>query len=143
MIFIKIITVILSAFLFAWGGYSWHNARRYLMPFVITITLLIITNYDWRCLTSLSSVLFLSIGYGEKSVFHHIFGNGWGRGMWALLVAGSISVGLFLTGHLAWYLLLPYLAICFTMENTLKNIKQIPGDLIFGTAFGSIVLLVH
>lgn len=83
------------------------------------------------------------LGYGEKSPLRHCFGNGWGRGVWGLLAALSISTTFLLTGHLILLLFFSYLALNFTLENALKNIPQVIGDPLIGAAFASIILLIH
>jgi hypothetical protein len=84
----------------------------------------------------------LTLGYGEKSPLRHIFGDGWGRGVWGLLVALGASVGLLLGHFLAWWLFIPYLVINFTLENALKKLPQDIGDPIIGLGFGSLLFLI-
>ena len=139
---IKFFIIPICSALFWWGGFSWHNARRFIMPSVLTASCFWITRDLWT-LTMLASMGFLCLGYGDKSPLRHVFGDGWGRGVWGLLVALALSLGLFLTGHLAWYFFVPYLAINFTFENALKKIPQVIGDPIIGASFASVVLLVH
>lgn len=142
MIYYKLTIVLICAGLFSYGGFSWHNARRFLMPLILTITCSMAVHAFWG-LTMLLSIVFLCIGYGDKSAFRHIFGNGWGRGVWGFLVALALSLGLFLTGHIAWYFFAGYLALNFTLENALKNINQVVGDLIIGAGFASIIFLIY
>ena len=128
---------------FSYGGYKDHNFRRFVMPLLLWATLAWLC-HDWRLLMAvIPTAGALVMGYGEKSVFRHVFGDGWGRGVWGLLVAISLCVPLVLTHHLSIWLALPYLALSFILENALKRVNQIIGDLIIGAAFGSIVLLVH
>lgn len=135
--------LLISSALFWLGGFSFLPARRFIMPFILTITSLYLTHWNWYCLSMLSCMGIFCLGYGDNSPLRHIFGNGWGRGIWGLLGALALSLGLFLTGHLVWYLLIPYLVVNFILENALKDIPQFIGDPIIGLGFSSIVLLIH
>ena len=139
---IQIACIVLSAVLFAWGGYSQKWLRRFVLPLILTAAMFYLS-HSWYSLFSLLSVVALSMGYGDNSIFRHVFGNGWGRGVWGLLVGLCLSLGLFLSGHIYWYFLVPYLILSFTLENALKNINQIIGDLIIGAAFAVIVFMIH
>lgn len=139
---IKLLIVVISGALFWWGGYNYLTARRIIMPAMLTFACLWLTKDLW-CLTMMASYGVETLGYGPKSPFYHCFGNGWGRGVWGLLVAIALSLGAFLTGHLAWYWFAAYLAQGFTLENALKNLPQKYGDPIIGAAFGCIVLIIR
>ena len=139
---IQISTVILSAVLFAWGGYNFNKARRFILPSVLCGVCLWLTRDIW-CLTQLATIGIFCLGYGEDAPLTHIFGPSWGRGIWGLLGGITLSLGLFLTGHLAWYWFAAYFTAGFILENALKNVWQVAGDLIIGAAFGSIVFLIH
>lgn len=161
MIEIKLIIMGICSALFWWGGFSWHNARRFIMPLILTLTALVLTHWCWWTLLMLSCSGAFCLGYGEKSPLKHIFGNGFGRGIWGLLAAICLSLPLFLTHHLAWPLLhsfqssnnvtylfsfailIAYLALNFTLENALKNIPQWLGDPLIGLGFSLIVLLIR
>lgn len=156
MIEIKILIIAICAGLFSWGGFNNHNMRRFVLPIVLVGTMLFITHEIW-CLMSLCVIGAYCMGYGEKSPLRHVFGDGWGRGVWGLIAATCLSLPLFLTHHLGmtfgslplnsepWPLifLFVYLALNFTLENALKSMQQIIGDLIIGAGFGTIVLLIR
>ena len=139
---INLITCLICGCLFSWGGYNWHNARRFMFPLVIAIVCAF-NIHSYLGLLPLSSIPFLCLGYGEKSPIRHIFGDVWGRAIWAGLVSISISVGLLVIGHLAWYLFIPYIVLCSLLESSLRNINQVLSDFVFGLAFASIVFLIH
>ena len=138
---VKLIIPVLCGLWFALGGYNRLVFRRWLMPIILTGAAYLLTHDLW-VLTMLSAGGALSLGYGDNSPIRHIFGNGWGRGVWGLLVALTLSLSLLLTGHLAWYWFALYLAMGFILENALKNIYQLTGDLIIGIGFGSLVLFI-
>lgn len=153
----KLIVMTICAALFWLGGYSWLAARRFIMPFILALMAFLATMNAWVGICMLTSMGCLCLGYGEKSPLRHVFGNGWGRGVWGLLVAICLSVPLFLTHHLAWpflhhqpigpiesySILLLYLTLNFTLENALKNIPQYIGDPLIGLGFSSILLLIR
>lgn len=157
MIDLRLPIALVGAALFWWGGFSWHNARRFILPVLLTVSSLVLSHWDWWTLTMLSSIGIFVLGYGEKSDVHHIFGDGWGRSVWGVLAAICLSLALFLTHHLAlqigslilgWKLwscifLGIYLALNFTLENALKKIPQSIGDPIIGFGFSCIIFLVR
>lgn len=142
MIEIKLAVIAVCAALFWLGGYRFLAARRFIMPTILSLTCLVAL-HTLLALTMLSTIGVFCLGYGEKSPLRHIFGNGWGRGVWGLLAGTCLSLGLFLTGHLFWWIFLPYLALNFTLENALKNIPQWLGDPLIGLGFSSIVIFIH
>lgn len=137
----KLIVIAVCAFLFWLGGFSWKPARRFIMPCILSVNLFFLTHCTYA-LSSLAAIGSFCLGYGDKSPLRHIFGDGWGRGVWGLLSALCLSIGLFLTGHIFWYFWLPYLVLNFTLENALKNIPQVIGDPIIGAGLACIVLLI-
>jgi len=140
---LKLIVILVSSLLFYLGGKIQHNYRRFAMPLVLTSVCIFITHNFWLLLTMcLPTMATLTLGYGDKSPLRHIFGDGWGRGIWGLLAGLTLSLGLFLTGHLHLYWFLPYLGLNFTLENALKKIPQDIGDPIIGMGFGCIILLI-
>lgn len=143
MIEIKLIIMAICGGLFFWGGFNFLVARRFIMPCVLTTSALLLTHFDWWALTMLICMATFSLGYGLNSPLRHVFGNGWGRGVWGLLGALALSLGLFLTGHVMVYYFVLYLAINFTLENALKDIPQPIGDPVIGLGFASILLFIH
>lgn len=142
MLELKISVMVICAGLFWWGGFSFLAARRFIMPTCLMITSMVISHNLWT-ITMLSCMGIFCLGYGEKSPLRHIFGNGWGRGVWGFLAAICLSLALFLTHHLSIWFFVLYLSFNFTLENLLKNINQKIGDPIIGLVFSSIVLLIH
>ena len=140
MIILKIVVAIICSGLFWYGGHNFLPARRFIMPTILALTCFFIT-HSWWCLTMLSAMGCLCLGYGDKSPLRHIFGNGWGRGVWGILVALSLSLALFLCGFVPLWLWLGYLALNFTLENALKNFIPIIGDSIIGLGFSLIIFI--
>ncbi len=140
---IKIFIVILCAALFWLGGKCWLPARRFIMPFILCCAMIFSSHWCLWAISSLSCMGIFCLGYGEKSPLRHCFGNGWGRGVWGLLAALTLSFWGIYTGHLAWWFFVPYLALNFTLENALKDTNQSLGDPFIGAGFASIVLLIH
>lgn len=155
MIYVELFIMAVCAALFWWGGYNWHNARRFIMPCVMAVTCTYLA-HSWWVLVQLSVISIFVLGYGEKSVLRHCFGDGWGRGVWGVLSAICLSVPLFVTHHLGltfghlhlgWlfgscFVGIVYTALNFILENALKKLPQFIADPIIGLAFSSIILLV-
>lgn len=138
----KLIVIGICSALFWLGGFSFLAARRFIMPTILCVVSLLISN-SFLCLTMLSCIGIYCLGYGDKSPLRHIFGNGWGRGVWGLLAAICLSLALLLTHHIPILFFVLYLALNFTLENALKNMPQVIGDPIIGAGFSSIVILIH
>lgn len=141
-ILVKLLVMLGCAALFWWGGFSFLSARRDIMPPILASACALFAQTFWA-FTMLPVVAIYHLGYGEKSLFRHIFGDGWGRGVWGLLAGLCLSVGLLVTGHLDWYWFIPYLGLNFTLENALKNIPQKIGDPLIGCGFACIIFFVH
>lgn len=137
---IKLIIMAICAALFWLGGFCWLPARRFILPTLLTAYLLIVFHQPWLLLT-LSVIGIFCLGYGDKSPLRHIFGDGWGRGVWGILAAICLSLPLLLTGNLSYVLFVPYLILNFTLENALKKLPQPLGDPIIGLGFSCIVLI--
>ncbi len=134
MIFIKIIIDICCGALDAWGGYSWHNARRFIMPCLIAISVSTITGVWWLGLTVLPVMGTLCLGYFS--------GQNWGRALWLFTQAMVISLPLLVLSHLQWYWFVPYVIGAGLLGGLYKNWKQVYGDFITGCWLGLIVLMV-
>lgn len=142
MFILKIITFLSCGGLMAWGGYNFKVARRFIMPSILAVAVCILTHSFWPLLM-ISAMATLSLGYGDDAVLSHVFGHSWGRSVYGLLVAMSLSLPLLLTHHIGVVFFALYLAQGFTLENALKNLNQIIGDIIIGCGFGSLVFFVR
>lgn len=138
----RILTLLICAALFWWGGKNFLSARRDIMPCVLALACGLLLHSAWGC-GALLAVPFLHFGYGEKSRFRHIFGDGWGRGVWGILVAVGLSAVLFFSGHIYWLLEVIYLVIGFTLENALKKLNQSVGDPLIGAGFALLIFFLH
>lgn len=135
MLAIKALIDMACGALNAWGGYSWHNARRFIMPCVIAAGVSIATGVWWLGLTILPAMGTLCLGYfGPKF---------WGRGLWLALQATVIGAGSLALGHLTWFLYAPYIVGALLLAGFLYSIEQVIGDAIFGCWLGAVVFLVH
>lgn len=119
----------------AWGGFSWHNARRYLMPSLIAITCAVLTHCWWVVFLPLPAMGTLCIGYSKDGNF--------GRALWIGLQCAVLGLGLMLTGHLLWYFYAPYVILGCVFGGMYRNWQQILGDAVTGCWMGLVVLLVH
>ncbi len=135
MIAIKIIIDLCCGALDAWGGHSWHNARRFIMPALIAIAVSTITGVWWLGITILPVMGTLCLGYFS--------GENWGRALWLFTQAVVIGLGCSLLGHLSWYFYIPYIIGAGLLGGLYKNWKQIYGDFITGSYLGIIIFLVR
>ena len=137
---LKILVILSCAGLYFWGGFSWHNARRYIMPLLLSLSCLLFSHSLWA-LTMLVSSPLLTIGYGEKSIFRHIFGDAWARFVYLSIVATVLSIWMIFILHTNILLILTYIGLCGTLGITLRKFNQWLGDPIFGAALATIVFL--
>jgi hypothetical protein len=135
MIIFKIIIDLICGALNAWGGYSWHNARRFIMPTMIGLAVAFITSVWWAMFLPLPAMGTLCLGY-------HSYGN-FGRALWIGLQCFALGLGLLLTGHLHWYFYLPYIVGGCVLGGLYRNWQQIIGDICTGCYMGLIIFLIH
>ena len=139
---IKILVDLLCGVLNAIGGYSWHNARRYIMPVLLAGEAGVIAwekkKSDWWAgLLVLPVIGTLVLGYKN-------FGTGnLSRALWLFLQAVVIGLGLTLTGHLSWFIYLPYIIGAGILGGLYRNWQQVLGDMVAGTYLGSVVYCIH
>jgi hypothetical protein len=141
MIYFKISIILICMGLNVWGGQLNHNMRRFVMPLVLALSSIWFAHTFWA-LTMLAACGTLCLGYGEKSPLRHIFGDAWARFVWMTLTAIAFSAGLFITGHLHVYFMVPYVLIAGVLGITIRLINDLIGDSIFGAWFASIVFLI-
>ena len=140
MIYTKIIVDLLCGVLNAIGGYCWHNARRYIMPILLggEAGLIIWEKKKkdwWAGLLILPVIGTLCLGYFS--------GKNWGRGLWLFLQTLVIGLGLTITGHIFWFIYIPYIVLAGVLGGIYKNWNQILGDAIAGVYLGSILFFIH
>lgn len=143
MITIKLVIMAICGGLNVWGGYSWHNARRFIMPLVISLTVSLATHTWWVGLPCLLAIAPLCTGYGEKSFFWKYFNDAWGRFLWASIVSLSFCLGLIVTNHLALYIALIYIIGNGILQMTLRKYNQLLTDALFGVSFCSFILFLR
>ena len=143
MFLVKLLLTAVNSALYWWGGYDFVAARRFIMPGVIALSCAVATHW-WLGIPVIYGPMVgcLCIGYGEKSVLYKLFGDAGARGIWMALVAAAASLGLFFSGHLHLYFLIPYIVINGVFGATLKDLPQTIGDPIYGASLGSILFLV-
>jgi len=135
MIFIEIISCLLCGILDALGGWRFIWMRRFIMPSVIGVTVSLVTHVWWCGLLTLPVMGTLCLGYFS--------GQNWGRGLWLFTQAVVISIGLTITGHMAWYYFLGYTVIAGFLGGIYKNWQQNVGDFVTGCWLGTVVLFVR
>ncbi len=137
MIFLQIFIAISCGALNALGGYHWLFCRRYIMPFILAVGFSIVTHTWWVGSMVLPVMGTLCLGYFKiKNQFLS-------RGGWLALQAFVIGIGVFLTGHLPWFLYVPNVVLAFVAGGLLYNMKQIEGDVLFGIILALDIFCIH
>lgn len=140
---IKLIDIAICSGLYFFGGYAWHNSRRFIMPIFLVLGISYASHAWWLGLTCLPVIGIFCTGYGEKSVLWKYFNDFWTRFIWMFMAALVIAGGACATGHLHWYIYLPYCVISGFLGASLRNINEIVGDLIFGAWLSSVILFIR
>lgn len=135
MIEFKIAIMMVCGILFSLGGYHWLFCRRFIMPSLLALTFGFLT-HSYLCGVYVLPVIgTLCLGY---------FGSRfWGRGLWLGLQAIVIGVGVTISGHLSWWIYLPYCLGAVVLAGSLYDLEQIIGDLIFGCWLATMIFLLH
>ena len=137
MIELKIAVSLICGALDALGGFCFLPARRFIMPFILAVTVSILLHIWWIGVLVLPVIGTLVLGYKD-------FGSGhFSRGMWLFVQYSVLGIGLFLTGHLSWYLYAPYCILGGILGGLLVSWWQPLGDFIEGLFLGSIIFLIH
>ena len=132
---VNLISDLLCGALFSLGGYHWIWMRRFILPAVLGGTVGVIT-HNWYCvLLPLPAMGTLCLGYFS--------GNNWGRALWVYVQAISLSVGLMIFGHLAWWIYIPYVLGAGILGGFYKNWQQLIGDSIVGCYLASFIFFVR
>lgn len=137
-----LVSIISAALFMAIGGKNFLLARREFLPLMLCSDAFYTTKSPWA-FVMLTACAMLSLGYGEKSPLHHVFGDCCGRGVWGLLVGLSLCAWAVPTGHLPLWEAIAYCAACFFAEPLFKNLPQFLGDLLIGGVYGTAVLLFN
>ena len=137
LIAVKLIIASLCGILDSIGGYCFVPARRFIMPFVLAIAVSIISRTWWLGIGVLLIIPTLCLGYKD-------FGKGnFSRGMWLFVQYVLCGLVMTITGHLSWYLYLPYCVLGGVLGGSLVSVWQPLGDLIEGFMLGSIIFIIH
>ena len=137
ILLIKLLISSICGILDAVGGYCWTPARRFIMPSILAISVSSFLHIWWIGLCVLPVIATLCLAYKN-------FGSGkFSRGCWLFVQYVLCGLGLFLTGHLAWYFYLPYCVLGGILGGSLIDVFQPIGDFIEGFFLGAIVFFIH
>ena len=117
------------------GGWHFLWMRRFCMPVLLAVTACFCLHpwyYGALCLPAIGTLC-----------LKYFSGENWGRGLWLFVQAIALAVGLTLTGHLAWFIFVPYCIGSGILGGIYKNWFQPIGDLIAGVYLGLFILFVH
>lgn len=136
LIILKLAISLSAGALDALGGYCFLPARRFIMPTVMALSTCYFIHSLWP-LTMILCMGTLVLGYKD-------FGAGnFSRGCWLFVQYLLMGLGLFLSGHLAWYFYFPYAVIGGVLGGLLVKWYQPFGDFIEGSVLGMIILFVR
>ena len=120
-------------------GELWqHNLQRFVMPVILAIGICIILHSFWLGFLDLPMIGALCMGYKDYGS-----SDGFARAMWLFLVCVGAGLGLFLTGHLAWYFYFPYCILGAVWGGVSRKWWNVIIAPISGALIGSIIFLVH
>ncbi len=137
LLIIKLVISLVCGALDALGGFCFLPARRFILPFVLAVSVSIFLHIWWIGALILPVIGTLCLGYKD-------FGSGkFSRGFWLFVQYVLVGLGLFLTHHLSWYVYIPYCVLGGILGGSLVDVFQPIGDMIEGIILGAILLFIH
>lgn len=119
------------------GELWWHNAQRYIMPIIITAGIFYIT-HSWWSFTSLSMIGALVMGYKTYGSKDSV-----ARALWLFVICVVAWLGQVITGHLTWFIYVPYIIGAGWAGTLTRNINNLIGAPINGFWIGLPILFIH
>ena len=132
---IKLVIDLVCGGLNALGGWHILWMRRYLMPFILAVSVSVITGIWWQGFLLLPVMGTLSLGYSK--------GGNFGRAVWLLIQALVIGLGLAVFHHLNWFIYIAYVIGAGILGGFYSPWPQILGDSITGCYLAGILFLVR
>lgn len=134
---IKVFILIFCAVMKLIGELWWHNSQRFIMPFVYSIAVSIVSGVWWLGFTTIPSIGPITLGYKDYGP-----SDGFDRGCWLFMIALCMSIGPALTGHLSWFALVPYCVLCGIWGGVARRWWNIIIAPISGALLGSIIFFI-
>lgn len=119
------------------GELWWHNAQRFIMPIIITAGIFYIT-HSWYSLTALPMIGALVLGYKDYGKTDSV-----ARALWLFVICVVAWLGQVITGHLAWFIYVPYIIGAGWVGTLTRNINNLIGAPINGFWIGLPILFIH
>ena len=119
------------------GELWWHNAQRFIMPVVLGAGVSLVSHCWWLGLTVLPCIAPLCLGYKTYGK-----SDGFDRAVWLMLVAAAAGLGSAVSGHLSWFLYLPWCVIAAVWGGVTRMWLNLIIAPISGLIIGSLVLMV-
>ncbi len=138
MIEIKLAVLISCAICKVIGELWQHNFQRFLMPVIIALGVSLVSHVWWLGFTCLPMIGFLCMGYKDYGK-----SDGFARGAWLAVICASAGLGCVISGHLAIYMYLPYVALGGVWGGVTRSWWNVIIAPISGLIIGSLIFLIH
>ena len=115
-----------------------HNFQRFIMPVILAVGICIVLHSLWLGFLVLPMIAPLCMGYKDYGP-----SDGFARAFWLLLICVAAGLGLALTGHLSWWLYVPYCILGAVWGGVTRSWLNLIIAPFSGALIGSIIFLVH
>lgn len=138
MIFVQIAVEILCAILKTIGEKINHNFQRFVLPIVYSIGVSFVSHCWWLGLTTITMVGALCLGYKDYGSKDSV-----ARALWLFVICTLAGLGPTVTGHLAWFIYLPYIIVAGFIGTLTRNINNSIGAPLNGLWIGFPIWFIH
>ena len=119
IILVKGTTVVLGALLKWIGEKWWHNAQRYILPVIYSLAVSFVSHTWWLGLTTLPMIGALVLGYKDYGKNDAV-----ARALWLFVICVLAGFGPCVTGHLWWFVYVPYCIMAGFIGTLVRNINN-------------------
>jgi hypothetical protein len=120
------------------GELFYHNAQRFIMPIILAIGICIVLHSFYLGFLVLPMIAPLCMGYNDYGP-----SDGFDRAVWLLLICVAAGIGLALTGHLSWWLYVPWCILGAVWGGVTRMWWNVIIAPISGAYIGLLIFLVH
>lgn len=133
------ISVIVTCMALKLIGELWqHNAQRFVLPIIYSLAVSVQSHCLWLGLTTFPMIGALLMGYkvyGSNSAVD--------RALWLFVICVIAGLGPTVTGHLDWWVYLPYIITAGFVGTLTRNINNLIGAPINGLWISLPILFIH
>lgn len=120
------------------GELWWHNAQRFIMPIILGLGVSIVSHCWWLGLTVLPCIAPICLGYSAYGK-----SDGFDRAVWLMLIIIAEGLGSALTGHLSWFLYVPWVILSAVWGGVTRSWLNLIIAPISGLIIGAMILIIH